>query len=233
MDDPQQVHWAVYVFGIIAGAIFYTRFYVQWAYSEYKGRSLVPPAFWYQSAIGSILLLIYAAITQSPLGALSQSINVFPYSRNLVYIWKEKGEPSRRLLMFMNAIVVFCVAFGLGVVAWTWFREFEMSRAVSADTARQNWFWLAIGVTGQGLFGTRFLIQWIATERKKKSVVPTAFWYISVIASILMCASFFQRGDQEWVYAIGTITNMLIYARNIWLIHTRGPEEVAEKAPTS
>lgn len=233
MDEADSTHWAILVFGSIAGFIFYARFYTQWIYSEIKGRSIVPPLFWYQSAIGSILLLIYAGITQSPLGALSQCINVLPYSRNLMFIWKEKGLMTKRLRWFTYIVVGLCMIGGVTTVVWLWVREAHITQDVTTAEARQTWLWLAVGVVGQGLFGTRFLIQWIATEMNRKSIVPTVFWYISLLASVLMCASFFQRGEAEWVYAVGTVSNVFIYARNIWMIHTRGPEEAPEEARVS
>ena len=46
--------------------------------------------------------------------------------------------------------------------------------------------WMGIGFVGQAIFGTRFLVQWIATERKRRSVVPLAFWYLSLAGSVLL-----------------------------------------------
>ena len=76
------------IYGAVAWAVFYTRFYIQWIASEIKGRSVVPAVFWYQSAIGSVLLLGWAFMTVSFLGAIGQCMNLLPYSRNLVHIWR-------------------------------------------------------------------------------------------------------------------------------------------------
>src|SRR5690554_46700 len=73
-------------FSILAGVIFYSRFYLQWIVSEIKRESIVPPFFWYQSIVGSLMLMVWSIYDQSPLGALSQSLNVVPYSRNVVHI---------------------------------------------------------------------------------------------------------------------------------------------------
>ncbi|MEM1243430.1 MAG: lipid-A-disaccharide synthase N-terminal domain-containing protein [Pseudomonadota bacterium] len=46
--------------------------------------------------------------------------------------------------------------------------------------------WLAIGFIGQAIFGARFFIQWLYSEKEKRSVIPEAFWYISVMGGIIM-----------------------------------------------
>jgi lipid-A-disaccharide synthase-like uncharacterized protein len=219
-------------FGVLAGIIFYSRFYVQWIYSEIQKRSVVPPLFWYQSALGSVMLLTFAVHSQSPLGALSQSVNLVPYARNLIHIWRDQGRLTARLNVATHVFVSAVAAAGLAVVAWLWLREYRLTQGVTSEEARQTWIWLAVGVTGQGLFASRFIIQWIATERQKKSVVPTLFWYISIVAAVLQCLTYFQRGDGELVYAVGLVATMLVYARNIWMIH-RGPQSPEEKGDAS
>jgi lipid-A-disaccharide synthase-like uncharacterized protein len=211
----QPVPWII--FGISAGVIFYSRFYVQWVVSERKRKSVVPDAFWYQSIVGSLMLMVWSFRDQSPLGALSQSLNVVPYSRNVVHIWREKGRLTRTWHIILNTAPVFIALVALGVVALIWWREFEHTQTMTAGEARRNWLWLGIGVAGQALFAGRFLIQWAATEWQRKSVMPTVFWYLSVAASILQIGTYVQR--HEWVFAVGLVANLAIYARNIWMIH--------------
>ena len=227
MSDPALSGAALFwnAFGVVGGVIFYSRFYVQWLYSEFKRRSIVPPLFWYQSAIGSFTLLMYAIYCQSPLGALSQSVNIVPYTRNLVYIWKEQGKLSKSRNVVVHAFVGVVAVTGITVTLWLWWREYRITSGETVAQQRQTWFWLAVGLVGQGLFASRFLVQWIATERSRKSVVPPIFWYISLLAAALQCVTFFQRGGGELVYAIGLIATMVVYVRNIWLIRTRPPEE--------
>lgn len=215
--------WAA--IGVIGGVVFYSRFYVQWIVSEIKGRSVVPMAFWYQSCFGSIFLLLYAIHAQSPLGALSQSLNIIPYTRNLIHLWRERGALTRRLNIVANGLAVAIALGAVMVVAFIWLKEYERTQSDPAGAAQQTWFWLAVGVAGQALFGSRFLIQWMVTEIKKKSTVPTIFWYISIMAALLQFVSFASRGGGEWLYAAGLIATMFIYFRNIWLIH-RGRTDV-------
>lgn len=207
--------WAV--FGVVATVVFYSRFYLQWLVSEIKRRSVVPEFFWYQSAIGSLMMLILAFQTRSPLGALSHSLNVVPYTRNLVHIWREKGRltPAINWIATLGAVVI---AFGaVAVVVFVWRGEIAANAETSEKAARTNWIWLGVGVLGQILFGCRFLVQWALTEWHRKSIVPTVFWQISLVAAALQIASYAQR--REWFFIIGTSATLFIYARNLWFIH--------------
>ena len=87
--------------------------------------------------------------------------------------------------------------------------------------------WLAIGFAGQALFFGRFFVQWIASERKKSSVVPTAFWYFSIGGGLVLLAYAIYRRDP--VIIAGQATGVLIYLRNLYFIHGKKPAAV-EKA---
>lgn len=225
------VLWAI--FGAIAWLIFYTRFYVQWLSSELRGRSHVPNVFWYQSAIGSLMLLIWAWRVQSPLGALSQSVNLVPYSRNLVLIWKEQGRANQWLYVGTHIVVAFVVGAALLVLAYTSWVEFERNQAAPPAEAREAWIWLGVGVLGQGLFAARTMVQWLVSERKKKSVVPAVYWYMSIVAASLQFLTFATRGGGEWLYAIGLAATIIIYGRNIWMIHKGRDRMVQPVTPES
>jgi lipid-A-disaccharide synthase-like uncharacterized protein len=80
-------------------------------------------------------------------------------------------------------------------------------------------FWLVLGFVAQGAFFMRFVVQWIASERKKRSVVPVAFWYFSVVGGVLLLAYSIYRKDP--VFIVGQATGLFIYARNLMLIYRR------------
>lgn len=80
-------------------------------------------------------------------------------------------------------------------------------------------FWLVLGFVAQGAFFMRFVVQWIASERKKRSVVPIAFWYFSVVGGVLLLAYSIYRKDP--VFIVGQATGLFIYARNLMLIFQR------------
>jgi lipid-A-disaccharide synthase-like uncharacterized protein len=211
--------------GVIGGLTFYGRFYVQWIASELKKQSIMPIAFWYMSSCGSLMLLAFAVWSQSPLGALGQNINIVIYSRNLVHIWRTDGKLTKRLHAIIHGTVAIIALAAVGLAALTWYREYRITQDLPTAKATRNWLWLAVGVAGQALFAARFLIQWIATERKRESVIPTSFWQLSVVAAALQCAVFVHRN--EWVFAMGMAASIVIYCRNLWFIYMH-----SEKANT-
>lgn len=76
--------------------------------------------------------------------------------------------------------------------------------------------WLVIGFVAQAMFSARFLIQWIASERAGRSVVPVAFWFFSIAGGALLFAYALYREDP--VFIAGQGAGLVIYARNLWLI---------------
>ncbi len=79
--------------------------------------------------------------------------------------------------------------------------------------------WLIVGFLGQAAFSGRFLIQWIYSEYKKRSVVPEAFWYFSIVGSALLLAYALYRQDP--VFIVGQSFGMIVYFRNLHLIFNR------------
>lgn len=85
---------------------------------------------------------------------------------------------------------------------------------------------MGIGFIGQGLFSMRFIIQWIASEREGKSVIPFSFWLFSLGGSALLLIYAVYRKDP--VFILGQAPNILIYSRNIYLIKKREKGEKNE-----
>lgn len=83
-------------------------------------------------------------------------------------------------------------------------------------------FWLCVGFGGQLVFTARFLVQWIASERRKESVVPVAFWYLSIAGSWLLLVYALYRKDP--VIIVGQLFGVFVYGRNLVLIHRRRRE---------
>jgi lipid-A-disaccharide synthase-like uncharacterized protein len=76
--------------------------------------------------------------------------------------------------------------------------------------------WLIIGFTGQALFTARFLVQWIASERKRDSVVPAAFWWLSLVGGLTLLSYASYRQDP--VIIVGQGMGLVVYARNLMLL---------------
>jgi lipid-A-disaccharide synthase-like uncharacterized protein len=79
-----------------------------------------------------------------------------------------------------------------------------------------NTFWLVLGFVAQGLFSARFMVQWIASERAGKSVMPVVFWYLSISGSVLLLAYAIYRKDP--VFILGQSAGLIVYFRNLYLI---------------
>lgn len=79
----------------------------------------------------------------------------------------------------------------------------------------REYFWLGIGLLGQGFFFSRFLVQWLASEKAGRSIFPMAFWYLSLSGGFLLLVYAIYRGDP--VFTLGQTTGTFIYLRNIYL----------------
>jgi len=77
--------------------------------------------------------------------------------------------------------------------------------------------WLGIGFAAQAIFAGRFLVQWIASERQGRSVIPLAFWILSLVGGLMLLTYAVWRRDP--VFILGQTTGVFIYSRNLVLIH--------------
>lgn len=77
-------------------------------------------------------------------------------------------------------------------------------------------FFIIFGLIGQFLFSLRFIVQWIASERAGKSVIPFSFWIFSLGGSSLLLIYAIYRKDP--IFILGQAPNVLIYSRNIYLL---------------
>ncbi|WP_108663274.1 lipid-A-disaccharide synthase N-terminal domain-containing protein [Acuticoccus kandeliae] len=88
--------------------------------------------------------------------------------------------------------------------------------------------WIAIGFFAQAMFSARFIIQWLASERAGRSVVPVAFWFFSIGGGAILFVYALYRQDP--VFIAGQGAGLLIYARNLWLIFRERRSALAETA---
>lgn len=78
--------------------------------------------------------------------------------------------------------------------------------------------WIGIGFVGQALFSARFFVQWLASERAKRSIVPLAFWYFSLVGGIVLLGYALHKRDP--VFITGQATGVFVYLRNLYLIRS-------------
>ncbi len=86
-----------------------------------------------------------------------------------------------------------------------------------ADLSQVEALWLGIGFLGQGLFFSRWVLQWVISEREAKSRIPTAFWYMSLAGGIIVLFYAIHRKDP--VFIVGQGLGAFVYFRNLVLIH--------------
>lgn len=82
--------------------------------------------------------------------------------------------------------------------------------------------WLVIGFLGQACFFSRFLVQWLASERAGRSVVPRAFWYLSIAGGTIVLTYAIWRRDP--VFILGQSVGLFVYLRNLILLRREGAE---------
>lgn len=80
-------------------------------------------------------------------------------------------------------------------------------------------FWKIVGLSGSLIFGLRFLIQWIASERARRSIIPFGFWECSALGSFLMLA-YFAIYRHDSVGVLSTAMPLPIYLRNLYFRYT-------------
>ena len=96
-----------------------------------------------------------------------------------------------------------------------------------ASVSTTELVWLAVGLVAQLMFSMRFIVQWIASERAKQSIVPEMFWYFSVVGGAMLFAYAIYRVDP--VFILGQGAGLFIYARNIQFI-LRGKRDASGDA---
>lgn len=82
--------------------------------------------------------------------------------------------------------------------------------------------WVALfGLFAQAIFMSRMMVQWIASERARASVMPVAFWWLSLVGAVMLLAYGVMRADI--VIILAQAFGLVVYARNLWLIHRPSP----------
>ncbi|KEP68213.1 lipid A biosynthesis protein [Thioclava dalianensis] len=90
------------------------------------------------------------------------------------------------------------------------------------DSMTELW-WVVFGLLAQLMFTGRFVVQWIASERQRDSVVPVTFWYFSLAGGLMLFSYALYRRDP--VFVLGQSLGVFIYSRNLWLIYAKRRRE--------
>jgi lipid-A-disaccharide synthase-like uncharacterized protein len=78
-------------------------------------------------------------------------------------------------------------------------------------------WWVLLGYAGQALFTMRFVVQWIATERARKSVIPVAFWFFSIGGGLLLFG--YSLYIRDPVFILGQGLGLFVYLRNLYFVY--------------
>lgn len=193
--------------GWLGNACFFSRFLLQWALSERARRCVAPPAFWWVSLAGSVLLGAYALHGGHPILLVGFLINGSIYARNL---WLQRSHRE------LSATAMWTVAAAAALLALAAGRRTPSSEALPVA-------WIAVGALGQVVWSSRFVVQWIASERAGHSHFPPIFWRLSLLGNLLLLAYAFELGDP--VFIAGLLPGPLVQVRNLALGRGAGADE--------
>jgi lipid-A-disaccharide synthase-like uncharacterized protein len=83
-------------------------------------------------------------------------------------------------------------------------------------TLSNQTLWITLGMIGQLLFGVRFLVQWLYSEARGQSLIPPAFWYLSVAGGVIVLS--YAIHQRELVFIIGESVTLVIFLRNLIML---------------
>ena len=102
---------------------------------------------------------------------------------------------------------------------------FEFFKSAITEQIVGDPVWATAALAGQMIFGGRFILQWIASEYKKKSYVPTVFWFMSLAGSLILLS--YSIHIRNPIFMLGFSLNTLIYVRNLHLIYSNNKKDLA------
>ena len=200
--------WIIYSIGFLAQILFSSRLIIQWLTSEKQKQVTTPTLFWSLSLVASFLLFIYGYLRNDFAIMFGQALTYFIYIRNLQLQnqWQRLPKLVQLFLFFVPILIVIF---------------YYNNNAIDVELLFKNEaipFWLLVlGIVSQIVFTLRFVYQWIYSERRKESALPLGFWILSLIGSILILTYAIFRQDP--VLFVGHILGLVIYLRNLVLIH--------------
>lgn len=211
------MHWSELswlAIGFVAQACYGARFLIQWIASERAGRSIIPIHFWYLSVVGEVLLLAYAVHRRDPVIAVGQLVGLAIYLRNIEFIHRHRNQKS--FGGWFRPWLLLAVA--AGIVGYAGAPE-ATTRELRVDS-----FWTLFGFLGQFLFTSRFVLQWLLSERAGRSVTPVQFWYLSIVGSLMLLA--YAIAVMDPVIILGQAFGTVVYTRNLVLMRRPSADEV-------
>lgn len=206
--EPVKEYW-VFVLGFLAQMLFGLRILVQWWFAEKRKEIVSPGVFWMLSLAASALFLVYGILRLDTVIIVGQMIGYCIYLRNLQL--KQGWNANSRMLRYV------LLAFPFLSILWVSSIVDEVHFNFAISEQKNLFLWL--GLAGQLLLNTRFLYQLYYSEKNGASVLPLAFWWISLAGSVLVVIYSIDRHDPVLLTAQGVA--IVPYARNIVLSKNR------------
>ena len=200
--------------GWFANACFFARFLVQWIASERAGRSVVPRSFWRLSLIGSGAIFAYAWYRSQWVLYPGYAANAAIYARNLHLQDRRETVPSLPDWL--------CGAFAAAMIGACLFSSIGRHHGFNA--------WVVVGLVGQVIWSSRFVVQWWISERRGQSIFPASYWWTSLIGNALLLAYTLHLEDA--VLIAGMLPGPIIQVRNLMILH-RSAGSVSQGAESS
>ncbi|GLB53213.1 lauroyl acyltransferase [Neptunitalea chrysea] len=199
-------NWIIYAIGFLAQLLFSGRLLLQWIVSEKQKQVTIPKFFWVLSLMGSSLLFIYGYLRNDFPILLGEVFTYYIYIRNiqLQRQWKQLNMIFR----------VFLLIFPLFIILYAYNNGKHDLDFLFRNNQIPYWL-LILGIAAQIIFKTRFIYQWIYSEKKKKSTLPIGFWRLSTIGAVLIIIYAIFRRDP--VLLSGHIAGTITYIRNIMI----------------
>lgn len=196
--------YLVNIIGLLAQALFSARMIVQWIKSEKIKEVVSPSLFWKISLLASFLLFVYGWLRLDFSIMLGQILTYFIYIRNLHFQneWK-KLHQFFRIFIIIFPFLVFIYSYNNGA----------NDRDLLFRNQDMPFNLLVFGIVSQLVFVSRFVYQWVVSEKNKKSVLPIGFWLISTFGSLMVIVYAFIRKD--YILLLGQF-GLLIYLRNLY-----------------
>lgn len=197
------------LFGLLGNLLYTVRVLIQWISSERAKKSVAPPAFWWFSLAGAVVMIIYSVVrigdvefrnSPTPLPLLIGFIvTLVPYIRNLMLCYRVSRK--WHILSYVLAALILSLCAIL---------------LLQMDMPLVRTRWIIVGTVGSIIWFTRFLWQWIYAEKWKKSQFPISFWYLSLIGLVLNLI--YSLVMQDIVFILSFIFNLIPIGRNIMLM---------------
>ncbi len=199
----------MYVFslGFVAQGLFSARSLAQWLMSEKAKKVVSPDIFWQLSIFASFLLLVYGILRKDIVIVGGQVASYHIYIRNLKIknSWKQFPLWLRVVSPLAPLLTIVLLFFN--------HQGYHISDLMHNPQISASLF--TLGTVGQITFAFRFVYQWIFSERKKESLLPSGFWWISIAGALIIMVYAILRRDP--VIFLGQAFGSIIYGRNLVL----------------